>query len=613
MLDGFLQQSDNLVHFLLQELYLLTNSGFISIFIFALIVKTVMLPLSLKAASLQKDLRDIKLKMGPALAILKREKGMDLEKKYHQTEAIYRKYGYNPYKELASSLLILSQLPLFMLPMHGIYTSSLFSGLNSFGILDLGRPDELFTIGNISLNVLPLIMAIVSSFPLWPRSSSYYPFSMLLVTVLYAFLFYAFPASLILFWLFLNFFSLTLRIYTEGGWKKFIGYNDLISVNKTPKALFKQLQSFIMFIAKTWSKDSIVFYVEDNDQWSFYHTILEEFIRNYSDSFIAFIHSKPLPQETPVYVQKENCFWIGDGFLRTLAFKLVRAKIFVMTTPDLETLNLKRSWVSSPHYVYVFHSLVSTHTIYRPGAFDHYDTIFLASPEHTEEIRKTENLFSLKPKNLIPVGYGVLDQMLKTNITQSSDSSKNIVIAPTWGVNGLLELGYGSTIIEKLLQENFNVILRPHPMTLRHHSELLSEIKDAFKTSNFTLDIDYTKRTNYKDACCMISDWSGAALEYAFAFFKPVIFIDVPQKINNPSWMDISPNSIESNARENIGRVVKVDEIHTIGTIVQDFINESKKYELCIKSYRNKIIYNPGKSGEIGSQALYNLWKLSTQ
>ena len=28
----------------------------------------------------------------------------------------------------------------------------------------------------------------------------------------------------------------------------------------------------------------------------------------------------------------------------------------------------------------------------------------------------------------------------------------------------------------------------------------------------------------------MISDWSGVAFEYAFAFNKPVIFCDVPKK-----------------------------------------------------------------------------------
>mgnify|MGYP003326545469 CR=1 FL=1 len=31
----------------------------------------------------------------------------------------------------------------------------------------------------------------------------------------------------------------------------------------------------------------------------------------------------------------------------------------------------------------------------------------------------------------------------------------------------------------------------------------------------------------------MISDWSGAALDYALGLNKPVLFIDVPRKVNN--------------------------------------------------------------------------------
>ena len=46
-----------------------------------------------------------------------------------------------------------------------------------------------------------------------------------------------------------------------------------------------------------------------------------------------------------------------------------------MTIPDLGQLWLKRS-VHPVRYVYLFHSTNSTHTVYRKGAFDAYDTIF---------------------------------------------------------------------------------------------------------------------------------------------------------------------------------------------------------------------------------------------
>ena len=41
----------------------------------------------------------------------------------------------------------------------------------------------------------------------------------------------------------------------------------------------------------------------------------------------------------------------------------------------------------------------------------------------------------------------------------------------------------------------------------------------------------------------MISDYSGAALEFAFTFNKPIIFVDVPKKINNKNYeiLNITP------------------------------------------------------------------------
>ena len=53
----------------------------------------------------------------------------------------------------------------------------------------------------------------------------------------------------------------------------------------------------------------------------------------------------------------------------------------------------------------------------------------------------------------------------------------------------------------------------------------------------------------------MISDWSGAALEYAFGIERPVLFLDVARKINNPRYVDLGIEPIEARMREQIGAV----------------------------------------------------------
>ena len=43
----------------------------------------------------------------------------------------------------------------------------------------------------------------------------------------------------------------------------------------------------------------------------------------------------------------------------------------------------------------------------------------------------------------------------------------------------------------------------------------------------------------------MISDWSGSAYEFAFGTLKPVIFVDVPKKVNNPEYIKFKNKPIE--------------------------------------------------------------------
>ena len=61
------------------------------------------------------------------------------------------------------------------------------------------------------------------------------------------------------------------------------------------------------------------------------------------------------------------------------------------------------------------------------------------------------------------------------------------------------------------------------------------------------------------DSDLMISDWSGAALDYAFGLGKPVLFIDVPRKVNDPSYTELGIEPIESSIRDVVGMVIPPD------------------------------------------------------
>ena len=71
---------------------------------------------------------------------------------------------------------------------------------------------------------------------------------------------------------------------------------------------------------------------------------------------------------------KINPIYIGSGFFRILIFTFIKCEVVVMTLTDLGNHEIKRS-TNCKNYVYVFHSLVSTHKCYTHKAFKNYDII----------------------------------------------------------------------------------------------------------------------------------------------------------------------------------------------------------------------------------------------
>jgi hypothetical protein len=59
----------------------------------------------------------------------------------------------------------------------------------------------------------------------------------------------------------------------------------------------------------------------------------------------------------------------------------------------------------------------------------------------------------------------------------------------------------------------------------------------------------------------MISDWSGAALDCAFGLECPVLFIDIPRKMNNRDWQELRINPLEAHIRDEIGTIISVEDL----------------------------------------------------
>ena len=219
----------------------------------------------------------------------------------------------------------------------------------------------------------------------------------------------------------------------------------------------------------------------------------------------------------------------------------------------------------------------------------------------------------MKKKQLVDHGYGRLDSLISDLAVISQRKLEvdplvpNVLIAPSWGPCSIVSQCLDE-LLEVLLTAEFQVTVRFHPMTLRHDPELPERLLAQYgSTGRFQFDPQINTTDSLLAADIMISEWSGAPLEYAFARERPVIFIDTPPKINNPSYATIDAPILELEIREKIGLVIPMNELSNLVNAVNDLLGSTGLWMDRIREAREKTIYNLNQSGGRGAQAILTI------
>lgn len=360
---------------------------------------------------------------------------------------------------------------------------------------------------------------------------------------------------------------------------------------------FSHIKNVIAFNQLPKEERRLVFYSEGKNYWAHLEGLIKEVLTT-SNIPVCYISSG---EDDPGLTFKHNnyrTFKIDEGFVRNWLFETIETDVMVMTMPDLNQYQVKRS-EHKVHYVFVQHSLVSFHMVYREGAFDFYDTIFCAGPHHIKEIRAIEAKYNLPAKNLVEHGYSRLDAIIKESENYKTkklqpEAPRTVLLAPSWGPEGTIESGIGLCIVDQLIKQGHPVIFRPHPQTIKFAGKQVSKIVNKHKNNPlFTYENNVAGQESLHKSDIMICDWSGVALEYAFGLNKPILFVDVPKKINNHNYKKIEITPIEVSIREIIGDILDTDNVKVLST-TKDV------------NYSNWV-YNLGRSDEVGAQYLIKL------
>jgi len=347
----------------------------------------------------------------------------------------------------------------------------------------------------------------------------------------------------------------------------------------------------------------VVFYSEKSGFWKYYKDIVEELLER-TNLKIHYITNDPedqifsLAEKNPRIIP----YYIGPRKIITLMMKL-DADLVVMTTPDLEKYQIKRSKMRKDvEYIYTPHDAMSVHMSFREGALDHFDTVLCVGPQQMEEIRKTEKVYGTAEKTLVPCGYCLMDDLVAgyTNSKLPAQSRKRVLIAPSWQEDNILD-SVIDELIQTLLCDEYQLVVRPHPEYVKRYWPRMEALMSRWESKTgdgLVFETDFSDSTSIWRSDLMITDWSGIAYEYSYSTLRPTLFINTKVKAPNPNWEKIGITPLEISLRDKIGQSLNKEDVSRAAELAKDMLENPGRWSEQIKQVRTENIFNLGFCGK---------------
>ena len=278
-------------------------------------------------------------------------------------------------------------------------------------------------------------------------------------------------------------------------------------------------------------------------------------------------------------------YCIGKGNKAFSFLNTMSAHVVLSTTPSLDVYQWKRS-KDVDKYVHILHEVGGANE-YRMFGLAFFDSVLLTGNFQINEVREIEKLQHSKEKELLVVGSPYMDYLKQKyeNIDHLKLAKKYILVAPTWGKNGLLSR-YGEKLIDSLLKTDYSIIVRPHPQSMISDKQIINNLIEKYSNNNnieFNYDVDNFSILD--KSCIMISDYSGVIFDYSFIFNKPLLY--VKSGINNDindSWF-LKSEIYRYEAMRGLGEEIKESDFYNIQMIIDEAIKSKN-----IKDNRTKIM-----------------------
>ncbi len=347
---------------------------------------------------------------------------------------------------------------------------------------------------------------------------------------------------------------------------------------------------------------NIIFFSESNDYSFFFKSLIDLLLKKNIKITYVTADNKDLFLNYKNQNLKTIC--ISNFFLLQYFFSNIKCNNLILTMPDLGNGIINKSPFCK-NYIYIFHSLISITVAYKENSFDNYDIFFSPTTVHTKEIKSKFGI----SKTIIDVGYPKIED-LKKNVESYSEGD-DILIAPTWGIDSSLYSQNLINLIQTLAEKKFKIQFRPHPMSFNKDRKIIEDIVEKFKWySEFKLNTEVDNIKVFLSSKFLITDWSGAAIEFSLAKEKPSLFINTNQRIRNNKIKKnnkILQTTFEYLCRNEIGVILDKNKIENIDNIFKEFDLNSDFYKKKILSFKRKYFFNNESSLERSALKLIEL------
>lgn len=354
--------------------------------------------------------------------------------------------------------------------------------------------------------------------------------------------------------------------------------------------------------------DELVFYSEGRQYWPVFEPVLKAL----DEMGVGYLYVSS-GQDDPGLRHKGNKVhtrYVSPN-LTPPYLNHLKAKVVVMTTPQLDVLTIRRS-KHVKHYVHLVHA-PTDFTTYRKFAFDHFDSVMCAGPHQIKSARYLENLRGYPPKLLLETGCTYYDGLVETLAKRKAAAKPEpkdrpvVLVAPTWKPYGFLNR-FGRQMVESLLSaDKWDIIFRPHPQTAVSFPEVLEDIRKTFDgRAHFTLDVAPNGAASMDRADMMISELSGIVFDYAFTQGKPTLIFNGSPDLRGFEAEDFDCEMWEVAVRSQIGVEFGVEDIPNICSLVERTLQRTSGD---LAAFRDANIYNFGKAGPVAADQICEILK----